>query len=86
MGQAWWYRPAYSSLPKSMVVWWDYILGIKRKRFFLEMDQNREYQKLLDQLVNDLEFSGESWIVFLNANAPLAKALSQTAEVPIYSH
>jgi hypothetical protein len=63
-----------------------YILGIKRKRSFFEMDQNREYQKLLDQLVNELEFSGESWIVFLNANAPLAKALSQTAEVPIYSH
>lgn len=62
-----------------------YILAVSRKLALIEMDKNREYQKLIDQLAKELEFPAQTWIVLLNSgNQPLAKALRQTVGGSIY--
>ena len=60
-----------------------YVLGVIRRRSLIE--SKGEDHKLYQRLATDLKFPGYSWIaVFNSANNPLAKALRQTATVPIY--
>jgi tetratricopeptide (TPR) repeat protein len=62
-----------------------YILGVKRKRLLLEIDEQALDQKLLNRLANELKFSGETWIVPLNsATKELTKVLKRTAGDAIY--
>jgi hypothetical protein len=62
-----------------------YVLGVKRRRTSFEMDERGEDEKLLNRLVNELQFSEETWIVLLNSKTKgLAKALRKTAGEAIY--
>ena len=62
-----------------------YVLGVKRKRSLLELDEQSADQKLLDRLANELQFAGETWIVLLNSvTKGLTKVLKKTAGDAIY--
>lgn len=62
-----------------------YVLGVKRKRALLEIDEQELDQKLLNRLANELKFSGETWIVPLNsATKGLTKVLKRAAVDAIY--
>jgi Zn-dependent protease with chaperone function len=62
-----------------------YVLGVKRKRSLIEMDEQSEDQKLLNRLTNELKFSEYIWIVPLNtATKGLTKVLKKAAGGAIY--
>jgi hypothetical protein len=62
-----------------------YVLGVKRKRSLIEMDEQSEDQKLLNRLANEFKFSEHIWIVPLNsATKGLTKVFKKAAGGAIY--
>ncbi|HAX74761.1 MAG TPA: peptidase [Cyanobacteria bacterium UBA11372] len=62
-----------------------YVMGIERRKGFLELDSDRNDNSLIDRLANEVQFPGNGYIIILNNNTNnIAKKLRKVEQSAIY--
>ncbi len=62
-----------------------YVLGVERRRGWLEVDSDRNDNALINRLANEVQFPGNAYIIILNNNTNnIAKKLRKVEQSAIY--